>query len=75
MIAPIRETSSLSDANARLLARARRAVAAALLQSQQVESKKQKCVGWQVWVFTGWTLLMAAASLAYAIGWLNWVAY
>lgn len=75
MIAPIRETSSSSDANAKLLARARRAVAVALLQSQQAEKKKVQDVGALYWAFAAWTIFTSAIALSYAFGWLKWVDY
>ena len=68
MIAPIRETDPHVDANARLLARARRAVAAALLREPRTVSTSREAVAWQPWLFAIWTLIAVAWSFGLAIG-------
>jgi hypothetical protein len=75
MIAPLRETDSELDANARLLARARRAVAAALLRDSRGQSKQPQLVTWQAWLFAIWTLIVASSSLGLIVGWWKLVPY
>lgn len=76
MIAPLRETESTLDENARLLARARRAVATALIRQPRSARPSCKADAWKVWLFAGWTVLVAAVSISGAIaGWWKWIDY
>ena len=68
MIAPIRETETQIDANARLLARARRAVAAALLREPRAAATAKQKAAWQPWLFAAWTLLALAWSIGLTVG-------
>jgi len=71
MIAPLREPEHRLDANARLLARARKAVAAALLQPHGAAPRPGKNARWQVWLITLWMLAVLATSVGFFQGW--WV--
>ena len=75
MIAPLRETRSELSANARLLSRARRAVAAALLQGSREKTRHPQVAAWQAWLFAVWTLLVAASSWGLFIGWWKLIPY
>ena len=76
MIAPFRETESSLDESARVMARARRAVATALLRQQPTVRPAAKAAGWKAWLFAGWTVVVAVASLGGAImGWWKGIDY
>ena len=69
MIAPLRETETRLDENARLLARARRAVASALLQEAAGKLPCSTVPAWQTFIVTAWALAVAASSVGLFIGW------
>jgi hypothetical protein len=76
MIAPLRETESSLDESARVMARARRAVATALLRQQPTVRPAAKAADWKAWLFAGWTVVVTVASLGGAImGWWKGIDY
>jgi len=76
MIAPLRETETSLDDSARIMARARRAVATALLREQPIHRPTAEMAGWKAWLFAGWTILVATASLGGTIlGWWKGIDY
>ena len=68
MIAPLRETNEQLDDNAKLLARARRAVAAALLRDKRVVVGRNGVSTWSAWLFAIWTLAVAVSSMVLVSG-------
>jgi hypothetical protein len=76
MIAPLRETESSLDESAQIMARARRAVATALLRDQPIDRPAAEMVGWKAWLLAGWTVLVVVASMGGAIvGWWKGIDY
>ena len=75
MIAPLREPETDVDANSRLLARARRAVASALLRDERDSTLQPQVIAWQAWLFCGWIVAMVGFSAGMLFGWWTLTAY
>jgi hypothetical protein len=75
MIAPLRQTEETLDANKKLLARARRAVAESLLRDSRRQPKEPQASLWQSWLFAGWTLIVAVAAIGFLTGWWQPLSY
>jgi hypothetical protein len=69
VIAPLKETGRELDANRRLLARARRAVATALLRQSHEKTFPQQVSGWHAALLAIWTLIAALSCVGLWLGW------
>lgn len=78
MIAPYRQTEPVLDERAQVMARARRAVATALLRERPATAPPpaNNNRSWKAWLFVGWTVLVPSVVIVGTIlGWWNGIDY